>query len=540
MERREERMIQIFEEDIFNTGKNQIVMSNDAIKAIIVPEVGGRIADIQSGESHFLYKTYPNGVSFGPYTEYGGIEECIGSAPGSLWNASWIWEKKDNGVLLQIQSRAILVRKLITVHESEPIIKIKYDFSNTGNTFSRFTFGIHPEICMGGNLKGNVYYIPSAQGTVEGGYSGAGFKKSVASPDIWCAITHNGKVFGQMFPKDVFDSIEIYYPKVGTHLVVQPMIFGVGIAPDKRAGFNYMIYAGDGGAEKVRELRNSLDDEFSMEYESFDKKEIPDNVKTAAPIRPEAGQRVDVQIPKIDIQIPKIPPIPTIPPIPNIPHIPNIPNIDAIVRNALKGAAREMEMAKKAQKGLLRQTGEAPADVIFANKIKIEHLNGDITIQGWDNPHIGHSAKGFIKQEEDTAIFETNNELWLEVPRNTSEIELDLISGSVVISGVSSGLKLSSVNGKIDVSMEKLLDDRIVKISMVNGNISLKIPKDSSCTIDAGTINGKISHDLSLIEKGSKRTVFEEMQTNLSGILNDGTAKVLLNTVNGNISVNGL
>jgi len=548
-------MIQIFEDDVLNAGKSQVVISNGDLKVIIVPEVGGRIADIQSGEGNFLYKTYPQGVSFGPYTEYGGIEECIGSAPGSLWNASWTWEKKENGILLQVLSRAILVRKFITIHESEPIIKIKYDFSNTGNTFSRFTFGIHPEICLDGVLKDNLYYIPSAEGLIDGGYSGAGFKKSIASPDVWCAVTHNGKVFGQMFPKGVFDSIEIYYPRVDTHLVIQPMIFGVGIAPDKRAGFTYMIYAGEGDAEKIRELRNSLDDEFTVEYESYDKKEIPENVMIA-PARPEVtaeppinvmfdeGKRPGMMKEFVEnrkgIKIPKIPTIPPIPPIPNIPHIPNIPDIGAIVRNALSGVSREIEMVKKAQKDLIKQSEGIHADVIFANKIKIEQLNGDITIQGWDNPHIGHNAKVPVKQKEDTAIFETKDDLWLEVPRNTSEIELNFVNGSVVVSGVSSDLKLSGVNGKIDVSMENLSDNSLIKLSTVSGDISFKIPKDSSCTIDAGTINGRISHNLPLIEKGTIRTVLEETQTNLSGILNDGTAKVLLNTVNGNISLSGL
>lgn len=542
-------MIHIIEEDVFGAGKKQVVISNDVLKVIIVPEVGGRIADIQSGESRFLYKTYPQGVSFGPYTEYGGIEECIGSAPGSLWNASWTWEKKEDGMLLQILSRSILVRKFITIHESEPIIKIKYDFSNTGNTFSRFTFGIHPEICLDGALKDNLYYIPSAEGLIDGGYSGAGFKKSIASPDVWCAVTHNGKVFGQMFPKGVFDSIEIYYPRVDTHLVIQPMIFGVGIAPDKRAGFTYMIYAGEGDAEKIRELRNSLDNEFFVEYESFNKNEIPDNIMSA-PTNPDvkAEPFVNVMIKDgerqgmeqlLNVRRGKIPKMPTMPQIPNIPPIPNIPDIGAIVRDALSDVSREIEMVKKAQKDIFRQTGEMPAGEVFANKIKIKQLNGNITIQGWDNSHIGHSTKVPIKQKEDTAIFETKDDLWLEVPGSTSEIDLSFLNSNVVVSGVSSDLKISGVNGQMDVSIKKLNDNSLIKLTMVTGNINLKIPKNSSCTIDAGTINGEISHDLPLIEKGTIRTVLEENQTNLSGVLNDGTAKVLLNTVNGNISIEG-
>jgi uncharacterized small protein (DUF1192 family) len=536
MEGREESMIQIFEDDVLNVGKKQVVISNDALKVIIVPEVGGRIADIQSGESRFLYKTYPKGVSFGPYTEYGGIEECIGGAPGSMWNASWIWDEKDDGVLLQIQSRTILVRKFITVHESEPIIKIKYDFSNTGNTFSRFTFGIHPEICIDGNLKGNTYHIPSEQGSVDGGYSGAGFKKSVGSPDVWCAVTQNGKVFGQMFPKDVIDSIEIYYPRVDTHLVVQPMIFGVGIAPDKRATFTYMIYAGEGDAEKVREIRNALDGEFYFAYESFNKEEIPDNVKIIETIRPEAERDINVQMPKIDVQIPKIP---TMPRIPNIPNIPNIPDVGAIIENVLSNVNNVIRNVSKIgttsmMQGEQGETEGIIADTVTANKIRIRHINGDISVKGWDKPYIGHRMQGTVNQKDDTVEFTTSGELSLDVPQGVSEAELSFINGSANITGIFSRLHVSGVNGRVDVTMEKLPDDGTVHISMVTGDINLKIPVDSSCTISAATSGGEgISCDLPIRED-------RKIQNQLKGVLNNGTAKVLLSIVQGSISIEGL
>ncbi|MEK7398752.1 MAG: hypothetical protein AAB116_17605, partial [Candidatus Poribacteria bacterium] len=200
-------MIQITEDDVLGAGKKQVIIYNDEIKIAIAPEVGGRIADIRNRETTFLYTTYPKGVAFGPYTEYGGIEECIGSAPGNLWNVAWLYEIKDNGVLLQVMSRSILVRKFITLDESLPIIKIKYDFFHTGNTMTKFTFGIHPEISIGGVFKDNGYYIPSKDEIIQGIGKSAGFKQSVQTPESWCSVSNGKYSFGQMFPKDVIDSI---------------------------------------------------------------------------------------------------------------------------------------------------------------------------------------------------------------------------------------------------------------------------------------------------------------------------------------------
>ena len=150
-------MSQIYEEDVLDAGKNQVIIANDDAKIVIVPELGGRIADVQAGDVSFLHRTYPNGVEFGPYTEYGGIEECIGGAPGTLWSADWKWEQSNGGILLQCRSKHILVRKLITLDETEPIIKIDYDFFSFGVTFSKFTFGIHPEVNIAGALQARLY-----------------------------------------------------------------------------------------------------------------------------------------------------------------------------------------------------------------------------------------------------------------------------------------------------------------------------------------------------------------------------------------------
>lgn len=86
-------MIKIFEDDKLKSGTKQIVLESDKLSTLIAPEVGGRIVGIQKGAWNFLHRTYPKGIEFGTYTEYGGIEECVGGAPGTLWNVPWIHEQ---------------------------------------------------------------------------------------------------------------------------------------------------------------------------------------------------------------------------------------------------------------------------------------------------------------------------------------------------------------------------------------------------------------------------------------------------------------
>ena len=72
-------MTKIYETDKLNAGSPQLVLENKHISVLLQPEIGGRILDVETKDFPFLHRTYPKSVQFGSYTEYGGIEEYIGS-----------------------------------------------------------------------------------------------------------------------------------------------------------------------------------------------------------------------------------------------------------------------------------------------------------------------------------------------------------------------------------------------------------------------------------------------------------------------------
>jgi hypothetical protein len=515
----ERKMSQIYEEDALNAGKNQVIMSNDNAKVIIVPELGGRIADIESGETRFLYRKYPEGVDFGPYTEYGGIEECIGGAPGTLWNTRWRWDRKDDGVLLQALSKGILVRKYVRfTDETEPIIGIDYSFLNFGSNFSKFTFGIHPEVCIGGSLKDNQYHVPTGGELLNGRYVEPGFKSKILPSEGWCAITCEGKAFGQMFPEGVIDTLEIYYPRVDTHIVLEPIIFSVGVSPDKYAGFTYMIYMGDGDAEKIREMRVSRDAEFSIKYEPFDRSELPEDVMAELDEMARAQAEPEFR--------------PAFHPAPKPPQIPDIGDIVEKALGSIPGAVGAkvgVSIAPKAETGGTGRTGDLPP----GTEINIEHVKGNVTVHGWERSYIDYAdMHGSIQQHREGIVrIEANGDYSLKVPR-AAKITLNFVNSNMALFDVASSLKISGVRGRVDVVSAEVPDDGTLDVSLVSGDIDLSIPGDSSCSISATSLSGgEIVCDLPLQEE-------ERTRTQLSGVLNDGTARILLNTTRGKISVN--
>lgn len=535
-------MSNIYEEDILNAGKNQVIISNDDSKVVIVPELGGRIADFQSGDTKFLHRTYPDGVEFGPYTEYGGIEECIGGAPGTLWNTDWKWERQNGGVLLQARSKSVLIRKLISLDETKPIIKIDYSFYSFSDTFSKFTFGIHPEVNMGGELEKNQYHVPTGGELLNGNYPEPGFKSKLPPSEGWCAITHDGKVVGQMFPEGVIDVIQLYYPKVGTHMILGPIIFGVGMSPGTCAGFTYMIYMGDGDVETVKQIRAEREAELTTKYEPFDAAEISDELM--AELEERAGQVAE------PAPAPGMPGPPRIPGMPQIPKV-EMPDVGAIIQNALKGVkvmkgikipgipgvhnvaiatASGPESDKPAQDDM--RTEDLPPET----NIVIEHLKGDVAVHVWDRAYVDYSeVKGTVGVGSGGGFtnvkIEASGDYSLRVPRNVSSISLNFVNGTASVFGIASSLKISGVNGNASVVAEAIPEGAELDVSLVKGNIDMSIPADASCSIFAASMSaGDISCDLPLQEE-------ERTRNQLSGVLNDRTARISLNTVKGDISI---
>jgi hypothetical protein len=521
-------MSQVYEEDILNAGKNQVIISNDNTKVIIIPDLGGRIVDIQTGETNFLHRTYPKGVDFGPYTEYGGIEECIGGAPGTLWNAVWKWDQQDGGVVLQSLSKQILVRKLITLEDEGPIVKIDYDFFNLGNTFSKFTFGIHPEICINGALRDNQYFVPTNGDVLSGGYVEPGFKNKILPSQGWCAITHEGKAFGQMFPEGIVDVVEVYYPKVDTHLVLEPIIFGVGTSPEKYAGFTYMLYLGEGDVGKVKEIRASRDDQLSARYESFDRERLSTDSITelSALVRERERDELEERLRREA----KGPILPTT----------GVPDMDTIAI-AIEGYTDMLNQRinVKADTADARADADAPADVAGSGQteelppntgINIKHLKGDITIHGWEKNHIEYdNIRGSIEQNEGNIRIETSGNYSLKIPKGTPKLYLDFVNGNMSIFDVISSLKISGVNGNVNIVSAGLPEGSELDISLVNGNIELSMPLESSFTLSASG-SGEITSEIPLDEE-------ERTRSQLKGKLKDGAAKIILGTMKGNISL---
>lgn len=233
----------------------------------------------------------------------------------------------------------------------------------------------------------------------------------------------------------------------------------------------------------------------------------------------------------------------------------------------LLGAAAHARVTEK-----FSQTYALNADGV----VSLSNINGDVDIEAWDRNEVQLEAEKYARDEEALArirleidhspaklVIKTELEkklrnFWnngragvrykLKVPAGaslrkidtvnseitvrgvTGYVDLDTVNGSIEAHGLTAGGRFDSVNGSIDVSFTKIsASDRIV-LDTVNGACTAELPADAAFSLVADSVNGRVSCDFPINISRAGRTV-------LKGQVNGGGATLVLDSVNGSLSV---
>jgi DUF4097 and DUF4098 domain-containing protein YvlB len=209
-------------------------------------------------------------------------------------------------------------------------------------------------------------------------------------------------------------------------------------------------------------------------------------------------------------------------------------------------------------------------------RLSLDNVNGDVTIEAWDRDEV--SVETLIRAETqesldevEVAIDATGDSIRIEtvyperrhhrhdsasvdytirMPRGARIDSLELVNGSLELSGLAGDVKaalvngraeatelagdveIETVNGSLQVSLTTLEADQSVDLESVNGSLELKIPGHADAEIEAETVHGRISNDFGL-EAERDRWV----GSNLRGTLGRGGARIELENVNGSIDI---
>jgi len=209
--------------------------------------------------------------------------------------------------------------------------------------------------------------------------------------------------------------------------------------------------------------------------------------------------------------------------------------------------------------------------------LRIDNVNGDLTLEGWDQNRVEITAIKFAGDAEDLADLKVEmrkdgdavvihvkypheNNFWnhghegpgvnftIKVPKGTGVDKAEFVNGDIDITNVIGDVNASSVNGH--VSGQKLGGDvdlstvnggvdlmatsniKSISLNSVNGDIMLTLPKKFDARIEAGTVHGDIRAVDGLDVDETSFT-----GSSMSGVIGKGGMKVDLNTVNGSIRI---
>ncbi|MGZ4820966.1 MAG: DUF4097 family beta strand repeat-containing protein [Terriglobales bacterium] len=109
------------------------------------------------------------------------------------------------------------------------------------------------------------------------------------------------------------------------------------------------------------------------------------------------------------------------------------------------------------------------------------------------------------------------------------------VNGSVDVSS-SSYVEAVSVNGAIKVSMGSSDWEGRLKISSVNGSVTLYMPEDLNAEVHFSSVNGNLSTDFPLTVQGN--VGFGHGPKNMRGTIGNGGRELDVSTVNGSLSIN--
>jgi hypothetical protein len=208
-------------------------------------------------------------------------------------------------------------------------------------------------------------------------------------------------------------------------------------------------------------------------------------------------------------------------------------------------------------------------------RVSLDNINGDVTVQVWDQPEVQvYALKSASSPERLAALTievdastggiyidtrypnsrdlgpehrhgHAEVEYTLTVPRMATLDGIDLVNGDLVVDGVEGGvdadavngtivvrgaageLDIETVNGRIEVDVPSTVVDD-VSLSSVNGTIELYV--SGSADVRAETVNGSISNDFGLeVKKG------RYVGSSMAGSIGGGGPRIDLETVNGAI-----
>jgi len=230
--------------------------------------------------------------------------------------------------------------------------------------------------------------------------------------------------------------------------------------------------------------------------------------------------------------------------------------------------------------------------------VKVSLLNGSITVKGYNGKEVivesrsrdGESGRhrreappgmhqldmqgaGLQAEESENTVkitterINSNADLMVQVPFDTSlrlrtvnggnivvenvsgDLDVDNTNGAVTLSHVSGSAVAHALNGKVLVTLDKVSPNKAMSFSSLNGDVDITLPADIKANVKMKTDNGEIYSDFDVkLDPSSRRPIVEDNRSGkgryrvrfdhgMMGTINGGGPEMQFTTFNGTIFI---
>ena len=182
--------------------------------------------------------------------------------------------------------------------------------------------------------------------------------------------------------------------------------------------------------------------------------------------------------------------------------------------------------ATKVIKALGRGRAE---DAMKDLRIEVSRPSGDLEIQtrhprsasgisGWlFGRHITARVSYRVKVPNGTAVRATTVNGNVGIEAIDGEITVATTNGKILITEARGKAKVSTTNGSIRAEFADLADAGDRSFRTTNGSITVYLPKDLPCTVNASTVNGTVSTDFAVPIKSHAPRGHKRLQADING-----------------------
>ena len=229
--------------------------------------------------------------------------------------------------------------------------------------------------------------------------------------------------------------------------------------------------------------------------------------------------------------------------------------------------------------------------------VKVSLLNGGITVKGYAGKEVivesrsgegdhgrrrGGAPPGMhridmggtglqVEESENTVTIGTerinnNADITVQVPFDSSlrlrtvnggnivvdgisgDVDADNTNGAVTLTHISGSAVAHALNGKVLVTLDKVIAHKAMSFSSLNGDVDVSLPADVKANVRMKTDNGEIYSDFDVKLEGSRQPVVEgnrgsggkyrvRFDHGMSGTINGGGPEMQFTTFNGSIFI---